>query len=148
MKNNLLLCFLSLFLILGCDSDDGTAGPILPVGGGDGLPSNCNVEVTNVNRITDDEVTDDAKIGDYFITIKNVNTIKEKITIEVLYFIGTTAEATVTVSTTGSVAIDETIEFKISSDDINTEEDWVCIQYFVKVEAENTRFCQYDLNDC
>lgn len=154
MKNKLYLCICTCIIgafISSCDSKDDTTpeDPSLPfVGSGDDLPSNCNIELVSVNRITEDEITDNAEIGDYFISIKNVNTIKEKVSIEVLYFIGNTAVETVTVSSNGSVGVDQTIVFKISSDTIKSEEDWNCIQYFIKAEAENSPNCEWDGNDC
>jgi len=152
MKNKLFLCICIIGAIFSsCDSKDDPAPetPLDPfLGSGDNLPSNCNVELVSVDKITADEVTESAAIGDYFITLKSVNTVKEKVSVEVLYFVGRTAVETVAVSSNGNVGIDETIEFKISSDKINTEEDWNCIQYFVKAEVEGSNDCEWDGNDC
>lgn len=152
MKKKLILSFIIFgILFSSCDSkDDPTPeNPSLPFeGSGDNVPANCNVEVVSVNRITADEVTEDAELGDYFFTLKSVQTTKDKISIEGRYAKSGAAAAIVTVSTTQAVGIDETIIIKISSDDINTDEDFDCMEYVVKVEIDGSFDCEYTSTDC
>jgi|GEM_PF-2904621 len=151
MKIKLCLGFFVLLLALsGCDKkeDPVAESPFAPFEGGDELPANCNLEVVTVKRITADDVTDEAEIGDYFFTFKSVKTVKTKISIEARYFKGIDAVSIITLVLNESVGIEETIKIKISSDDINADEDFDCLEYVVKVEANGSEDCQYVANDC
>lgn len=151
MMNKLYICFCVFTMFLSsCDTkeDPVAESPFKPFEeSGDKLPSNCNVELVSINRITANEVTENNAEGDYLFVLKSVNTVKEKITLEGRYFTGNTAVAIVTVSTT-SVGIDETVNFKISSSDITSEEDFDCMEYIIKAEVKDTSNCQWDGNDC
>lgn len=151
MKNKLYLCFLILGVLLSsCDKKEEAIeeSPFKPFdGNSDDIPANCNVKLVSLNRITANEVTENLSLGDYIFTLKSVKTEKEKISIEGRYAKNGTAAAIVTVSVQ-SVGIDETIEIKISSNDIKTEEDFDCMEYVVKVKVKDSSNCEYTSTDC
>jgi len=150
MKNKLYLGFVMLVLNLsGCDKKEDLAAesPFMPFDGVEDLPANCNVEVVKVKRITnDDEVSDDAQLTDYFFTLKSIKTEKEKISVEGRYVQGGEV-IIVTADWKGTVGIDETVEIKISSNDINPDEGY-CIEYVVKVEVDGSSDCEFVATDC
>lgn len=151
MKNKLFLCICIIGAIFSsCDSkDDPTPEtPLEPfVDSGDNLPANCNVELVSVNRITADKVTEDAALGDYIFTLKSVATVKDKISVEGRYARSGMAIAIVTVSTSQSVGIDETIIIQISGAEIDFDEAF-CMEYVIKAEVEGSNDCEWDGTDC
>jgi len=141
---------MSVLVFVSCAKNDNSTEntPVIPFeGNSDRLPADCNVELVSATRITADLVTDRLSLGDYVFVLKSVETEKEKISVEGRYAKNGTAAAIVTVSTL-SVGIDETIEITISSDDIETDEDFDCMEYVIKVEAKDTRNCEYTGTDC
>ncbi|MFS4492837.1 hypothetical protein [Maribacter sp. 2308TA10-17] len=148
---NKIYTFLVILSIIfsGCDKKESSVVVDRPTGSGvDMVPANCNVELVSVNRITADEVTEEAELGDYFFTLKSIKTEKEEISIEGRYAKSGAAVEIVTISSPGAVGIDETIIIKISSDEINTEEDFDCMEYVVKVKVKDSPNCEYTGTDC
>lgn len=155
IKKQLLIMMNKFFTLLivfcaiasSCSSEDTEPESLFKPGTGiEVLPANCNVELVSVNRITADEVTEDAAFGDYFITLKSVKTEKQSITVEGRYARNGTAFEIVTVSS-NNIGIDETIIVKISSKDLDTEGGF-CLEYVVRVKANGAMDCEYVATDC
>ncbi len=134
MKNKLLLCLAMLFLFLSsCDSDD-PAPQIIPKDDGKNNSEDaCAIELVEINRITEDDDIEGTEFGDYLISIKSLKTEKEDISIEVLYVKNGVAVETVEVSSDSAVGIDETVILKVTSQNINDEDDFNCIEFFIKI---------------
>ncbi len=141
---------IACLIAFSCSSDDSAPeAPLPPASGGSTSIPGCNVELVKVLEIVSDDQMEGASIGDYFFTIKSITTVKEDISVEAIYVKDGLAALTLTVSAGVEVGINETIEIKIATDDINTAEDYDCMEYFIKVKVEGTPgVCSVTGTDC
>ncbi len=151
MKYNVCISlFVACLMVLSCGTDDAEPeAPLPPASGGSTSIPGCNVELVKVLEIVSDGQVEGTLLGDYIFTIKSITTVKEDISVEAIYVKDGVAALTLTVSAGVEVGINETIEIKIATDDINTAEDYDCMEYFIKVKAEGTSgVCSVTGTDC